>query len=901
MSLAKPFRLKCEYLTDPLGIGTPFPRFSWISESDERGEGQTACRIIVSSEKEFAEREAGDYWDSGKLETDRNAQVQYNGEPLLSGKRYYWRVRCWDRRDRVTAFSEPAFFETGLLNEKDWKARWISQKNPREFRSKGSHMLGVHSGESIQMLGIYLRKEFKVKRRVRRARAYVSGLGWYEFRLNGEKIGDRVLDPGQTDYRRAALYSTYDITDILRERNVLAVILGNGRHVRDFGFDQPKLVLQVHLEYEDEDFEKVVSDGTWKAGHGPLQENSLYGGERYDARLEQEGWDRPGFDDSSWEPAAVLAGPPLTAGMIPPIRIVERRKPTGRWSPSAGVFVFDFGQNFTGWVKLYVQGSAGTAVTMRYAELVHENGGLNVLPNQNAEAKDVYVLKGGGPETYEPRFTYHGFRYVEITGFPGEPGIDHIEGCVVHTDVDSAGQFSSADALLNRIHRNILWGQLSNLMSIPTDCPQRDERHGWLGDAHLSAEEAIFNFDMAAFYTKFLDDIRLSQKPDGSLSDTVPPYLERMYPADPAWAAAYYELAWLMYFYYEDTRVLERHYAALRKYLDFLAASAEGHIIKKLGKYGDWCQPASVVPKKTPLALTSTFYYYRGLILLARFAGILSRFEDVKVYSGRSQEVKTAFNQAFLKDGQYDVPRISPADRSPDQTANILPLSADMAPGDQREKVLAKLLHSLVTEHDCHLDTGILGTRYLFDVLTAAGQDEIAYKIASQKSYPGWGYMVGEGATTLWERWDKLGGAGMNSQNHIMFGCVDVWFYKVVAGLSALDPGWKRIQVKPPLIEGLDSASADLQTVRGDISLSWKKEGCGFKIHTRIPCGVAAEVFIPVASKNPLIKENGIILLDKDGPKTDVPGISFLKNVVGYAIFGTGSGSYEFISENVTG
>jgi len=899
MQPVPPSFLRCEYLTNPLGLDSTSPRFSWILEHPGRAAHQAAYQVIVSPEPGFLDKEIGDYWDSGRVESDKTSGVVYNGVPLWSGKLYWWKVRWWDGEGRVSRWSDPAWFEMGLLQQRDWKAKWISRTEPAEFFSHGNVTLGVPSGDFVQSMGVYLRREFEVKGKIRRARVYVSGLGYYELRLNGRKVGDHVLDPAQTDYRKVALYSIFDITAGIQEKNALAVILGNGRHIKAYGYGKPRLILQVHLERENELSERVISDETWKTSTGALLENGIYLGESYDARLEQDGWDKPGFDDSAWQDAEVVEGPSLAPQLLPPIRVTERLRPVRVWSPGPEVHVFDFGQNFSGWVRLKARGPRGREIRIRHAELINEDGTLNVLPNQKAEAADIFILKGQGDEVYEPRFTYHGFRYTEVSGFPGEPSLDSLEGCFVHSDVLKNGDFRCSHDLLNRVHRNILWGQLSNLMSIPTDCPQRDERQGWLGDAHLSAEEAIFNFDLAAFYSKFLDDIRLAQKEDGSLPDTVPPYIGKLYPADPAWGIAYLELAWLLYYYYGDDRILQKHFAGMKKYVDHLTKNTDGQIIQKLGKYGDWCPPGLVAPKKTPLELTSTWCYYRSAALLSAFADVLGRADDVRGYARLAEEIKAAFNAKFLLDDQYAAWRVGPADKSPNQTSNILPLALGMVPAGKRELVLGRLLDSVVKDWDYHLDTGILGTRYLLDVLTDNGYGEKAFRVATQRSYPGWGYMVEQGATTLWERWENLTGDGMNSHNHIMLGSIDAWLYRVVAGLRCAAPGWKKMIVRPPLFTGLTEASAEVMTVRGRAGVSWRREERSFELTVRVPVGTEAEVHCPLLKDAGVIKEGEFIIWE-DGVATSQPaGILFLRRENEYGLFRVGSGYYVFHSERL--
>jgi alpha-L-rhamnosidase len=897
MKISAPRYLRCEYLRNPLGIDTLRPRFSWIVEHKSRGQRQKAFQIIVSSGFELALEGIGDQWDSAKVESEQTFNANYSGKPLKSFRQYFWRVRWWDKDGNASPFSETAFFEMGLLKKSDWKAKWVSKKSCKEFSSRGTVFQGKYMGKYIHSQTLYLRKEFEAKEEVQRARAYVCGLGLYEMHLNGKKIGDRVLDPAQTDYKKIALYSTYDITSQIKRKNAIGVLLGNGRHIKNYGYGHPRLILQIMIDYKNGNKETIVSDETWKVSYGALNKDGLYFGERYDARLERPGWDEPGFDDSKWHSAAVVRGPMLYSQMIQPIRVTKRLKAKRLYSPSPGIYIYDFGQNFAGWARLSVAGPRGTEVRLRHAELIHEDGTLNTAPNQNAEATDVYILKGDGLEAYEPRFTYHGFRYVEVSGFPGVPFLENVQGCVVHTDVEKAGEFFCSNELLNKIHHNIIWGQLSNLMSIPTDCSQRDERQGWLGDAHLSAEEAAFNFDMAAFYTKFLKDIQLAQKEDGSLPDTVPLYFGRLYPADPAWGSAYITLAWLVFNFYGDKRILEEHYSSLKKYIKFLRANAEGNILKKLGKYGDWCPPGSVVPKKTPVELTSSWYYYHDVLLLARISKILEKKGDAQRFSKLAEQIKEAFNKNFLEDDHYKAQQMSPVERSLSQTSNTLPLYLDMVPKEKKEKVLQSLVHSITQEQDYHLDTGILGTRYILDVLTDNGYGDVAYRIVNQRSYPGWGYMVEEGATTLWERWEKITGGGMNSHNHIMLGSVDAWFYRVIAGISSLAPGWKRIRIKPPVFDGLDYATATVRTIRGEARLSWQRRKDSFELMALIPVGSEGEIYIPVMNEDCIVREGKRILWRKGVPiKKDRSDASFSGRKGKYLVFKTGSGYYKFNS-----
>jgi alpha-L-rhamnosidase len=897
-----PYDLRCEYLKDPLGIDIERPRLSWVLEHPQRGQTQKAYRIVVSSTLNLALNNTGDLWDSGRVDSSVTIQISFGGTPLRSRQKCYWRVQWWDNQDCSSDFSDVASFELGLLHQSDWGAEWISKEKCREFTSKGTVLLGEFLGDYVNCYALYLRKTSRLSGPVARARVYVCGLGCYEMRINGLRVGDRVLDPAQTDYKKVSLYSTYDVTSMLAESAsgkdagefAVGVILGNGRHIKNYGYGHPKVIVQIFVEHNDGSTETFVSNKEWRVTHGPLQENGLYFGERYDARLEVSDWDQPAFDDSAWEPATEVQGYPLSSQLLPPIRVVNTREPNLLSEVEGKSQIYDSGQNCSGWVRIRVRGERGSEVRLRHSEILNEDGSLNVLPNQNAEATDVYVLSGKDTEIYEPRFTYHGFRYFEISGFPSLPEIVSVEVCMVHSDVERTGNFKCSNQLINRVHQNILMGQLSNLMGIPTDCTQRDERHGWLGDAHLTAEESMFNFDMAAFYRKFLVDIRHAQKEDGSLPDVVPPYTGRLYPADPAWSSAYITIAWLVYLMYGDLGVLEDHYDSMKKYIGFLSENAEGNVIRKLGKYGDWCPPGSIAPKRTPVELTATWFYYHDTLVLSKIALALKKEGDCEELKERALNICTAFNEAFLRGDEYATNRFAPVDANTSQTSNALPLYLSMVPAGKNERVLSRLLHGIVDEHDYHLDTGILGTRYLLDVLTENAHVDVAYKVASQRTYPGWGYMVEEGATTLWERWEKSTGGGMNSHNHIMLGSVDAWFYRVLAGISCLAPGWGQVLIKPHIIEGLSFAEADVRTIKGSASISWRRTAQFFFLKFSIPVGCVGQVFVLVPWAKSTVEEGGSALWQNGNarPSNDTT-IRYVGIEGQHVHFEMGSGVYQ--------
>jgi len=892
-----PYKLRCEYVENPIEIDTPFPRFSWILEHEQRNQSQSAYQIIVSSEESLLNSEKGDLWDTGKIISENNINIEYNGKPLKSNEMYFWHVKWWDKDNSESSFSRFSSFGMALLEKSDWKSKWISKK---DFVDKKTRISLQYKSGGVGLFGrlkevnaIYLRKEFNVEKQIEAAKLYISGLGYYELRLNGKKIGDRILEPAQTDYNKIALYSTYDIIDHLQERNAIGVILGNGRCVELYGYDFPKLIVQIQIQYTDGTSEIICTDESWKLSTGPILENGIYYGEKFDARLEMPGWDNPNFEDSAWDNVSVVEGYNLASQLMQPIQITKVMTPQKVESPQPGMYIYDFGQNFTGFIRLKVQGPRGCQVKVRFAELIKEDGTLNTATNRSAPVTDIYILKGEREEIYQPHFTYHGFRYVELTGFPGVPSKDSIEGYFFHSNVPKVGEFFCSNELINKIHTNIIWGQLSNLMSIPTDCPQRDERHGWMGDAQIVSEEAMLNFDMALFYTKYLRDIQLSQKEDGSISDVVPPHWP-IYPADPAWGSAYITIAWHIYWYYSDIRVLKEHYESFKLYIEFLSNTSKDNILS-IGKYGDWCPPMCIVSKRTPIDLVSTWYYYHDTLIFSKIAKILGNDKDCTYYSEKAKEIKDAFNREFLMH-TYKYIKVSFTDRAISQTSNVLPLSLNMVPENREKEILNSLIEAIRGHYDYHMDTGLVGTRYILEVLTENGYPEIAYKMITQTSFPSLGYMIKEGATTIWGRWEKLESSGMNSQNHIMLGSVDTWFYKTLAGIKSLKPGWKTFRIKPFISEDMNYAQAKLNSIKGLIYSAWEKKDLNFKLTVIIPVGCDAEVWVPIKDENSPIKEGDTVIWDREERGTGHLGITFKSKEDNYVVFNIGSGYYEFSS-----
>jgi alpha-L-rhamnosidase len=849
-----PTALRCEYLENPMGIDMAKPRFFWIVGHAERGQVQSAYQVLVSTDRQAA---AGDIWDSGKVASSRSTQLPFAGKPLGSGQSYFWKVKVWDRDGRESAWSAVARFDTGLFARSDWTGVWIGSKNQ-------------------------LRKEFTLKGRVKRARAHIAGLGYYELRLNGRKAGSHVLDPAWTTYDKRVLYVTYDVTSSLRDgANAVAVTLGHG------WYKARVLLLQLNIEMEDGTKTSVVSDTTWKAADGPIVADSIYNGETYDARRETAGWDRPGYDDKDWPAAEAVKGPAgaLSAQLMPAIEVVDTIVPLKMSSPLPGVYVFDMGQNFSGWARLRAQGPRGTDVRLRFAELLYPNGTLNQENLRSAQAEDHFILKGEGEEVWEPRFTYHGFRYVEVSGFPGTPKLDTIRGRVVHSAVEPVGSFAASKDILNGLQRIITWGQKTNLHGIPTDCDQRDERMGWMGDAQGTAEEAIMNFDMAAFYTNFVRDIRDVQDEKGRLSDTVP-HVWGGENADPAWATAYPLICWYMYQYYGDTRVLEEHYDAMRKYVEFLRSKAENGLVK-FSSYGDW-----VAVEKCPGSIVSSFYYYYDVRIQADAARVLGKTADAALYDKLAAEVRAAFNKEYYnpKTGDY-------ADGT--QTANTLPLFLGI-PTEREGGAGGRLFDDIVYKHDSHLTTGIIGTKYIMELLTRNGNADLAYDIACKTDYPSWGYMIANGATTLWELWQKREGPSMNSHNHPMFGSVGAWLYKALAGIN-LAPGtagFETILIEPRMVRDLTHASGSTMTVRGEVACAWSRTERTVRVEVTIPFGSAAEVVIPeLGLRNIKVSEGGRTIWANGASAPGAPGIAGVVEQDGAIRIKTGGGRYVFVLE----
>ena len=746
-----------------------------------------------------------------------------------------------------------------------------------------------------------LRKEFAVEKRVRRAMVYYSGLGLSELWLNGSKVGDHVLSPGLTDYDKHVLYESFDVTRLLtRGRNAVGLWLGNGRFfaprlqiptsTRTFG--DPRAIVQLNIEYEDGSTASVVSDSSWHVTTaGPIRANNEYDGEEYDARMELPNWSKPGFDESSWEPAQAVAAPTgtLVSQAAQPLRVIETLKPVSMKKLAPGIYIFDMGQNMVGWTRLRVSGPKGSMVALRHAETLRPDGSLYTDNLRSARAGDTYILKGDGTEVYEPRFTYHGFRYVEVTGFPGEPSAAALEGRVVHDDMERLADFTSSNELLNRIHKNMFWGIRGNYRSIPTDCTQRDERQGWLGDRSQVSRSESYMFDVAAFYTKWTRDLEDSQRADGAISDVVPTYWP-LYNDDLTWPSTLIFIPGMLYDQYGDRAPLEHAWPSMQKWLAHVRTYLKDGLMPR-DTYADWCVPPedpTLIHSKDPARITdstliATTYYFKLLTLMGRYARLLDKSVEAESLEREAGQVNGAFQKRFFK------PASSIYDNGT-QTSSILPLSFDMVPAEYRAAVVKSLVDRISAESHGHVGTGLVGAQWLMRTLSDNGHADVAYQIATQKTYPGWGYMAERGATTIWELWNgDTADPAMNSGNHVMqIGDLAVWMYEYLAGIRSdpQAPGFRHAIIRPYPAGDLTFVKASHKTPYGTILSSWKRAGGVFTLDVAIPANTTATVWVPA-------KDAGAVT-ESGSPVSAAKGVKFLRSEAGAAVFEIESGAYSF-------
>jgi len=912
-------KLFVEYDPSPIALDILNPRFTWISDLEGRARSQSAYHLLVSSDRVLLEAEEGDVWDTGIVISDQSAQVIYEGAPLESNREYFWKVRIRDESGKLYPYSEPATFSTGLLNQEDWSANWIGRGDPDEIIPDITSFVLKKVTEEVKDLNRearspLFRHQFIIDKKIQRARLFIAGLGFYELRLNGSKVGDFVLAPARTDFRESILYDTYDITmDLQTGTNALGIILGNGwfnGQKKYWGwqmqwYGSPRAMLQLVIEYEDGSKQNVVSDGSWKTSWSPITFNCMYDGEHYDARLETDGWDKPGFDDSLWSDVNEVQSPggELKSSLHEPGKVTQIIKPIAVYEPRPDTFVFDLGQNIAGRVKLKTQGKAGTKVKLKFAEQLHPDGMIDPSSSRAAVQEDQYILKGKGIEEFEPRFTYHGFQYVQVTGYPGKPALDAIEGRFIQNAVLPSGSFSCSNDLINRIHLSTVQSQRSNLqMGVPTDDTQRPERQGWGGDALMTAQEAMLNVTVQRIYAKWFRDFHDQQDDLGRLGFITPrPGIKE----DLVWSSAFVIMPWYQYVYYGDTAVLAENYDSILKYMNYLATQGRADIHPKekgdnpyfpdaqlqpiipghlqQSQWGDHLSLADEYHSRSGLPLSiSTAIYYRDIQAIEKMARVLGKIEHAEKFRHLGKEVKKAFNNKFLnrKEGYYD-------DRS--QSAQTWPLFFGMVPEDLEKSVFNTLINDIVDIHNTHPTTGYVGTKFMIDLLSREGREDLVWKMALNTDFPSWGYSLRNGRTTITEKWADGG-----SQNHVVLGAaIDPWFYNVLAGIRPDEkhPGFKKFIIDPYIPEtDLDWVKASVNTIHGVISSSWQKKGNKLQFDITIPANTSASIYLPAGSEDK-ISENG-------KPLSKAQGVKKANSSNSDAILEVGPGSYRFLILN---
>jgi len=899
--------LRCEWRTNPLGVDSPNPRLSWTLCGRSRGQHQTAYRLLVASSAAALAQNDGDLWDSGKVDSNGTLHIVYEGLPLASGLACFWKVRVWDRHGAPSDWSQPARWEMGLLDPAAWEGVWIDDGRP--IRHDDDALFGDDPAPCF-------RKSFDITKKVTRARLFISGLGYYEARINGEQVGRSVLDPGWTAFDKRVFYSVYDVTDLVGTgENVLALALGNGWYnplplkmwgrlnLREhLACGRPRLIAQLNVDFIDGSDVSIVSDESWTVGHGPLLRNNIYLGEVYDARREIDGWDRPRFDDSKWPSAAIATGPigALRAQPQPPVEITAELTPIALTEPEPDVFIFDMGVNFAGWIRLKHDLPAGTRLVLRYGELLHEDGTLNPLTSTCGQIKgrgakdaeplttawpppvawqgDVVIARGGADQTWTPRFAYHAFRYVEVTGLSAKPALELVTGLRLNAAVDEAGSFACSDGMLNEIQKMCCRTFLSNLFSVQSDCPHR-ERFGYGGDIVASGDAFLLNFDMATFYAKTVGDWADAARDDGMLTDTAP-FVGIQY-CGIGWAMVHPFLLDKLYQYYGDRRLIEEQYEVSRRWLDLVAAQYPEFIVDKGLSDHEGLEPAPPGPMVTPL-------FAESARLVARLARVLGRHGDEQKYGQLAESIRRAYVDRFL-DGETG--RFGPGT----QASQSFGLYLGMAPAERRAAAVDLLLAG-IDEGDGHLSTGILGTRFMLDVLAREGRADVAYGIVTQKEFPGWGFMLANGATTLWEHWALSDNTF--SHNHPMFGSVSEWFYKWLGGIQPHPDavGFDRIVIRPQFVDGVDWVDASYRSVRGLVACSWKREKKTITMDVTIPPGTRATIHVPAAR---IDEVREIAPAGRGGvPAAEATGVRAARMADGAALFEVESGTYRFLSSS---
>ncbi len=848
--------LRCEYLVNPLGIDVLHPRFSWEMVSGERGKSQKAYQILVADSKTSLNNNEGNIWNTGKVTANESFHVAFNGKPLLTGRQYFWKLKVWDEKNNVSEWSDLQYFSMGLLEKSDWTAKWIGAP---------SVLPATTQDENIIPPSPLLRKTFSLTKPVKRASLYATALGVYEMYLNGKKIGDHILAPEWTDYFTRVQYQTYDVTNMLSGNNVIGATLADGWYTGvlfthgkpqrgNYGFDR-RLLAQLEIEFEDGTKETVITDESWKLfGDGPMKEASIFDGEVYDARYLPDNWMKPGFDSQRWDPVVVdnSVSVILNAQINEPIRIVKEIKPTNFFRAPNGNYVFDMGQNMAGWVQIKLPYNPGKKIILKHAEILMEDSTLYTQNLRTAKQTNIYVPARETTIDYEPRFTYHGFRYVEVAGLTVEPTLDNVIGKVVASASQLVSEFSSSHKEVNQLWSNIVWTQLSNLHSIPEDCPQRDERCGWMGDAQIFCQTAMYNMDLSAFYTKWFKDIRDGQKDDGRYPNYAPQVGTAFYDA-PGWTDAGVVIPWKAYLNYGDKRILEEHYTSMKKFIDHVHRENPNLIrLNVVGQnYGDWVNGNTIKAEGYPTDkgdvardLFNTAFFYYSTQILADASKVLGKSREYAQYSRLAKNIREVFIREFVsKDGRV---------KDETQAGYALALEFALVPENLRSNA-AKFMVDAIAEYDYRVSTGIQTITRMMKQLSKNNHNEVAYQLLESRRFPSWLYSVDQGATTIWERWDGyVKGRGfqrwqMNSFNQYAIGSVGEWMHGTMVGINYDEqkPGYRHFVLTPTPGGTLTWAKGSYKAITGKVAVSWKKENGQLIVDVDVPANTTATLVLP--------------------------------------------------------
>ena len=896
--------LRCDYRVNPMGTDITAPKLSWEIQSSHKGVMQSAYRILVSEDTLSLERNQGTIWDSKKVNSGASIQVAYAGPALLPARTYYWKVMVWDNRQDTSHWSRIAFWQTGLFSPADWKgARWIAYEDLPDSNKKipGPSVKGEKkSGPFRDTLPLF-RKEFTVGKALKKATAFICGLGHFEMNLNGKKTGDHFLDPGWATYDKKALYVTFDITGQLQQgSNAIGVMLGNGfyyiprerYHKLTVAYGYPKMIARIFLEYEDGSSENIVSDLSWKTTASPILFSSMYGGEDYDARREQKGWDLPRFDDGHWRRPVAVDGPSaLYAQSEEPLKVFENFVPRKITRLKPDVWIYDLGQNASGIPDIQLSGEKGKTVRIVPAELVDEDGSAN----QKATGKPFYyeyTIKGGDRESWQPRFSYYGFRYLQVEGAvpEGEPNPDRLpvvsslKGLHTRNAAERVGKFNCSNELFRRTDTLIDWAIQSNMASVFTDCPHR-EKLGWLEEAHLMGSSVRYNYDIASMCRKVVHDMMDAQTSDGLIPEIAPEFVQFAEPFrdSPEWGSSGILVPWYLYQWYGDKETLTESYPMMQRYLTYLGKEATGHILMQ--GLGDWYDIGPAHPgvsQLTPKGVTATAIYYYDLAILGKIARLLGKGEDAGQYDQLAAAIKTAFQEKFFNKQTKQV-------ASGSQAANAMAVYMGLIDEADKEAVVDNIVKD-IRDRKNSLTAGDIGFRYLLKVLDQEGRSDVIFDMNSRTDVPGYGYQLAKGATALTESWQAYPSV---SNNHFMLGHIMEWFYGGLAGISGDDSdsgkAFHHSVIRPQPVGDIQWAQADYHSPYGQLSSSWKKLGTTFDLHVTIPVNTTATVYLP-APANAIITEGWNAI----GGRTDIRLVRWEN---GIAVLEIGSGSYHFRAE----